>query len=64
MILRIDHLGIAANDLELRRAFWEEALGLPVGGRESVETEGVEVVFLPAGEARIGSSSLIFAIGS
>ena len=53
MILRIDHLGIAVNDLELRRAFWEEALGLAMGGRESVPSEGVEVVFLPAGESRI-----------
>jgi methylmalonyl-CoA/ethylmalonyl-CoA epimerase len=53
MILRIDHLGIAVNSLTERLPFWTEGLGLKLAGREHVATEGVDVVFLPAGESRI-----------
>ena len=53
MILRIDHLGIAVNSLAERLPFWTEALGLRLQGREHVATEGVDVVFLPAGESRV-----------
>lgn len=53
MIVRIDHLGVAVNSLADRLPFWTEALGLRVGGREHVGTEGVDVVFLPVGESRI-----------
>jgi methylmalonyl-CoA epimerase len=53
MIVRIDHLGVAVNSLAERLPFWTEALGLRLAGREHVATEGVDVAFLPAGEARI-----------
>ena len=53
MILRIDHLGIAVNSLTDRLPFWTDALGLRLQGREHVAAEGVDVVFLPAGESRI-----------
>jgi len=53
MILRIDHLGIAVNSLADRLPFWTDALGLRLQGREHVAAEGVDVAFLPAGEARI-----------
>lgn len=53
MIKRIDHVGIAVGSLESRLPFWAEALGLDVGGIETVESEGVKVAFLPAGDARL-----------
>jgi len=53
MIHRIDHLGIAVRGLGERLGFWAEALGLPVGGIETVESEKVRVAFLPVGSARI-----------
>jgi methylmalonyl-CoA/ethylmalonyl-CoA epimerase len=53
MILKIDHVGIAVSSLHERLAFWRDALGMTVGGSESVPTEGVTVAFLPAGEARV-----------
>jgi len=53
MILKIDHVGIAVGALDERLPFWRDALGLTLGGTETVPTEGVTVAFLPAGDARI-----------
>jgi len=53
MILRVDHVGIAVASLEERLGFWHDALGMPIGGTESVPTEGVRVAFLPVGESRV-----------
>ena len=53
MIRRIAHLGIAVQTLEERLTFWAKALGLPVAGIETVESEQVKVALLPAGESRI-----------
>jgi methylmalonyl-CoA/ethylmalonyl-CoA epimerase len=53
MTLRLDHVGIAVRSLDERLPFWTEALGLVVAGTDTVPTEGVRVVFLPAGEARL-----------
>jgi len=53
MILRVDHVGIAVSSLDEALSFWHDALGLPVGGSETVATEGVQVAFLPAGESRV-----------
>jgi methylmalonyl-CoA epimerase len=53
MITRIDHVGIAVKALEDRLRFWADALGLDVGGIETVDTEKVKVALLPAGESRI-----------
>jgi methylmalonyl-CoA/ethylmalonyl-CoA epimerase len=53
MILRVDHIGIAVKSLDDRLGFWHDALGLPLGGTETVATEGVRVAFLPAGSSRL-----------
>jgi len=53
MILKIDHVGIAVSSLRERLEFWRDALGLTVGGTESVTTEGVTVAFLPVGDSRV-----------
>jgi methylmalonyl-CoA epimerase len=53
MIRRVNHVGIAAKNLEERLRFWSDALGMRVAGRETVESEGVRIVFLPAGESRV-----------
>ncbi len=53
MILKIDHIGIAVRRAAERLPFWTESLGLTAAGRERVESEGVEVVFLPAGDSRL-----------
>jgi methylmalonyl-CoA epimerase len=49
----IDHLGIAVRSLDAALGFYHEQLGFPVGPRETVEQEKVNVVMLPAGGPRI-----------
>ncbi|NIM00029.1 MAG: methylmalonyl-CoA epimerase [Acidobacteria bacterium] len=53
MIRKVDHIGIAVDNLEKRLPFWAEALGLQVGAIETVESERVKVAFLSVGDARI-----------
>lgn len=53
MIRKVDHIGIAVDNLEKRLPFWAEALGLNVSAIETVESEQVKVAFLPVGAARI-----------
>jgi methylmalonyl-CoA epimerase len=53
MIRKIEHIGIAVRGLEQRLTFWARALGMEVGGMETVASEQVKVAFLPAGESRI-----------
>ena len=53
MIQRVDHIGIAVRRLEERLPLWADALGLPLGGFETVESERVKVAFLLAGPVRI-----------
>ena len=53
MIEAVDHVGVAVRDARKRLEFWSEALGLPLEGTETVETEKVRVAFLPVGESRI-----------
>ncbi len=50
---RLDHLGVACADVDGARRTWVELLGLSDGGSELVESEGVEVHMLGAGEARV-----------
>jgi methylmalonyl-CoA/ethylmalonyl-CoA epimerase len=50
---RIDHVGIAVEDLEEAVALYSERLGLPVQHRETVEQQGVEAVLLGVGESHI-----------
>lgn len=53
MIRKVDHIGIAVDNLEERLPFWAEALGLEVSAIETVESEQVKVAFLPIGPTRI-----------
>jgi methylmalonyl-CoA/ethylmalonyl-CoA epimerase len=49
----IDHLGVAVTSIEEALAFYRDALGLEVSGRETVEDQGVRVAMLPVGESRV-----------
>jgi methylmalonyl-CoA/ethylmalonyl-CoA epimerase len=50
---RLDHLGIAVEDLEAARADYIERLGFVELERESLPEQGVEVVMLDAGNCRV-----------
>lgn len=58
--MKIHHLGLAVRSLEEATAFYRDALGLELAGREEIRSEGVRVAFLPAGEPRI---ELLEALG-
>ncbi len=51
--MKIDHIGIAVNELEASLPYYRDALGLKYKGREKVSDQGVEVAFLEAGDSKI-----------
>ncbi|MDY6878042.1 MAG: methylmalonyl-CoA epimerase [Chloroflexota bacterium] len=49
----IHHIAIAVRDLDAALEFYSETLGLEITGRREEPNEGVEIAFLPAGDAEI-----------
>jgi methylmalonyl-CoA/ethylmalonyl-CoA epimerase len=50
---RIDHIGVATDDLDAAVALYEGTLGMPVAHRETVESQGVEAVLVDIGEGHV-----------
>jgi methylmalonyl-CoA/ethylmalonyl-CoA epimerase len=50
---RIDHIGVAVEDLDEAVALYSERFGMPVQHRETVEEQGVEAVLLGVGESHV-----------
>jgi methylmalonyl-CoA/ethylmalonyl-CoA epimerase len=50
---RIDHIGVAVEDLDGAIALYQQRLGMPVQHRETVEEQGVEAVVLGVGESHV-----------
>ncbi|MFH1808876.1 MAG: methylmalonyl-CoA epimerase [Pseudomonadota bacterium] len=53
MTRRIDHIGIAVEDLDRALAFWRDALGLEVTHVEDLPERGLRVAMLPLGDTRL-----------
>lgn len=53
MFERIDHVGLAVEDLDEAVTLYTERLGMPVEHRETVEEQGVEAVLLGVGESHV-----------
>jgi methylmalonyl-CoA/ethylmalonyl-CoA epimerase len=53
MLGRIDHVGVAVEDLDGAVQLYSERLGMPVQHRETVEEQGVEAVLLGVGESHV-----------
>ena len=53
MFDRIDHVGIAVEDLDAALALFEGTFGMPVVHRETVEEQGVEAALLDVGENHV-----------
>jgi methylmalonyl-CoA/ethylmalonyl-CoA epimerase len=49
----LDHVGVAVPSLDEALPLWESLLGEPGTGRERVDSQGVEVVFVGSGAGRI-----------
>jgi len=53
MLQKIDHLGIAVRSIAEARTFYENVLGLPCEGEETVESQKVKTAFFAVGEVHI-----------
>ena len=53
MFERIDHIGVAVEDLDAAIALYGERLDLELVHRETVESQGVEAVLLDIGENHV-----------
>ena len=53
MFGRIDHVGVAVEDLDKAVALYSERFAMPVQHRETVEEQGVEAVLLGVGESHV-----------
>ncbi len=52
-ILKIDHLGIAVNNMAEGQNFWADVLGLKFEGAETVTEQKVTTAFFPVGESEV-----------
>jgi methylmalonyl-CoA epimerase len=53
MIEKLDHIGIAVNDIEEALKFYKDALGLSVSHVEEVLEQHVKIAFVPAGDVNL-----------
>ncbi len=53
MLGRIDHIGVAVEDLDAALALYADVLGMPVVHRETVTEQGVEAILLDVGENHV-----------
>ncbi len=52
-ILKVDHIGIAVNNIEQAKALYTDILGIPHAGSETVAEQKVTTAFFPVGEAEV-----------
>jgi methylmalonyl-CoA/ethylmalonyl-CoA epimerase len=53
MLKKVDHIGIAVQDLEQGKKLFELLTGRPVAHEEVVESEGVKTAFIHVGELKL-----------
>lgn len=53
MFDRIDHIGVAVEDLDAAVKLYESTFGMPLVHRETVEQQGVEAVLLDVGDGHV-----------
>jgi methylmalonyl-CoA/ethylmalonyl-CoA epimerase len=53
MFGRIDHVGVAVEDLDAAVALYQETLGMPLEHRETVEEQGVDAALVGVGDGHI-----------
>lgn len=53
MLARIDHIGVAVEDLDAALKLYDADLDLALVHRETVESQGVEAVLLDVGEGHV-----------
>jgi methylmalonyl-CoA/ethylmalonyl-CoA epimerase len=53
MLGRIDHIGVAVEDIEAALALYRDSLGLPLAHRETVQEQGVDAALLDVGDGHV-----------
>ena len=53
MFGRIDHIGVAVEDLDAAIALYEKSFEMTLAHRETVESQGVEAVLLDVGDGHV-----------
>ena len=53
MVNKVDHIGIAVENLDEALKFYEETLGIKCTSKEVVEDQKVKVAFLPIGDTEV-----------
>lgn len=53
MLGRIDHVGVAVEDMDAALTLYRDALGLPLAHRETVEEQGVDAALLHVGDGHV-----------
>ncbi len=53
MLGRIDHVGVAVEDMDGALALYRDSLGMPLAHRETVEQQGVDAALLDVGEGHV-----------
>jgi methylmalonyl-CoA/ethylmalonyl-CoA epimerase len=50
---RIDHIGVAVEDIDAALALYRDSFGMELAHRETVESQGVEAVLLDVGDGHV-----------
>jgi methylmalonyl-CoA/ethylmalonyl-CoA epimerase len=53
MFGRIDHVGVAVEDIDAALALYEQSFEMELAHRETVESQGVEAVLLDVGDGHV-----------
>lgn len=53
MFRRIDHVGVAVEDLDAAISLYQESFGMELAHRETVESQGVEAILLDVGDGHV-----------
>jgi methylmalonyl-CoA/ethylmalonyl-CoA epimerase len=53
MLGRIDHIGVAVEDIDAALALYEKSFEMELAHRETVESQGVEAVLLDVGDGHV-----------
>lgn len=53
MFRRIDHIGVAVEDLDAALPLWRDHFGMELAHRETVQEQGVEAALLDVGENHV-----------
>ena len=53
MLGRIDHVGVAVEDMDDALALYRDVLGMPLVHRETVEEQGVDAALLDVGDGHV-----------